>query len=81
MDLYICSPIHLHRVVLSWLSTGTTLPLPDNIRVIKSGKMIWPVHIADVRKIKYCNVLVEIFNGKTSGDLSIEGMPRGYMGE
>jgi hypothetical protein len=28
MDLYIHSPVHLHGVVLHWLSTGTTLLLP-----------------------------------------------------
>jgi hypothetical protein len=28
MDLYIHSPIRLHGVVLTSLSTGTTLPLP-----------------------------------------------------
>jgi hypothetical protein len=28
VDLYIHSPIRLHGVVLNYLSTGTTLPLP-----------------------------------------------------
>jgi hypothetical protein len=28
MDVYIHSPIRLHVVVLEWISTGTTLPLP-----------------------------------------------------
>jgi hypothetical protein len=27
MDLYIHSPLHLHGVVLNYLSTGTTLPV------------------------------------------------------
>jgi hypothetical protein len=30
VDLYIHSPIRLHGVVLNWLSTGTTLPLPHS---------------------------------------------------
>jgi hypothetical protein len=28
VDLYIHSPIRLRGVMLNWLSTGTTLPLP-----------------------------------------------------
>jgi hypothetical protein len=34
VELYLHSPIHLHDVVLNWLSTGTTLrflPLPDHL--------------------------------------------------
>jgi hypothetical protein len=34
--LYIQSPIHLHGIVLNYLSTGTVLPFTDNIYVKKN---------------------------------------------
>jgi len=40
VGLYFCSPTRLHGVVLSWKSTGTTLPLPYPSSLIRTGSSL-----------------------------------------
>jgi hypothetical protein len=45
LSVHIHSPIRLHGVVLNWLSTGTTLPLPLKKHIAS------PLPVTSVRRI------------------------------
>jgi hypothetical protein len=50
MWIYTSAPIRLHGVVLNWLSTGTTLPLPYTLTIEFNmfGAVLWNMCILDL---------------------------------